>query len=360
MPYMPVFDEITELVRKTGKEIVLPVFEGRQDLGLVYKKDEVQGQKFQAEKENPLTYADSRCQKALEERLEMLFPLLKAHPELKNLKTKIIAEENDLTPKAREDFFRTFHGEGINSVIDPVDGTVNFARGAVKLKSKQELNEADREFSVLLALVVNGIALAGWMYAPCQDMMFTAHVGQGAFLNGKKIALHEAPADPGQWQGGIAELHPANYADALVEEIYLNGADKRVPFVELRKRASAFGCVIDVKNCCSWAYIKMLMGKLHFAVMPGLKPWDHLAPALILKEAGGYAARFDGVPYLVSDPGPDLNGKINLVSHDSNSEYIPYRGGMIVAANPEMCNTVYRIFHVPYVRNSRLLPHFQP
>ena len=48
-------------------------------------------------------------------------------------------------------------------------------------------------------------------------------------------------------------------------------------------------------------------GHTHFTMYNKLMPWDHLAGTLIVQEAGGYAARFDGSPYL---PGQTSGGLI--------------------------------------------------
>ncbi len=249
--YRSVFDDITELIRRSGREILLPIFENKQKLGLTYKADDVLGQKFRAENENPLTFADSRCHTAIVTGLKDLFPRLKEYPHLKNLQIKLIGEEDDLTPEQRIAAFEEFDGEGIIAVQDPVDGTANFARGALKVRSKEKLTDVDREFSILLAVVINGIVTAGWMYAPCQDLMFTAHVGQGVFLNGKRIRLEKPPHDPKWWKGGMSELHVANYFDAITEKIYFNGAGQRVPFAEIEKRAASFGEIVNIKDCFS-------------------------------------------------------------------------------------------------------------
>jgi len=79
----------------------------------------------------------------------------------------------------------------------------------------------------------------------------------------------------------------------------------------------------DATNSSSYAYIHMLTGKIDFAVMCGAKPWDHLAPALILAEAGGLVQMLGGKNYI------DPDGKIILLPNRSGKPHIPYRGGII-------------------------------
>ena len=70
---------------------------------------------------------------------------------------------------------------------------------------------------------------------------------------------------------------------------------------ELRRRI--LSNLADVRmftsyRCAAHEYRTFAAGHLHFAMYNKLMPWDHLAGTLISQEAGAYAARFDGSPYL--------------------------------------------------------------
>jgi len=81
-------------------------------------------------------------------------------------------------------------------IIDPVDGTSNFA-------------QAKGDFGVMVALVVGGRGVAGWIYDPVGGRMATAELGAGAWLNGKRLSVAAAPeirrssAEP-YWPGSMA------------------------------------------------------------------------------------------------------------------------------------------------------------
>jgi fructose-1,6-bisphosphatase/inositol monophosphatase family enzyme len=60
-------------------------------------------------------------------------------------------------------------------------------------------------------------------------------------------------------------------------------------------------------------YRLLSSGHTHFAMFNKLMPWDHLAGTLITQEAGGYAAKFDGSPYL---PGQTSGGLLLAVNKD--------------------------------------------
>jgi fructose-1,6-bisphosphatase/inositol monophosphatase family enzyme len=54
-------------------------------------------------------------------------------------------------------------------------------------------------------------------------------------------------------------------------------------------------------RCAAYEYRLLAEGSCHFAVFSKLMPWDHAAGVLLHEEAGGYSARFDGLPYRPAD-----------------------------------------------------------
>ena len=73
-------------------------------------------------------------------------------------------------------------------VIDPIDGTSNFAAG-------------EGDFGVMVALVRHDEVLAGWIYEPRRGEMLTAERGSGAWLDGKRLHVANPPADPAKLSG---------------------------------------------------------------------------------------------------------------------------------------------------------------
>ena len=73
-------------------------------------------------------------------------------------------------------------------IIDPVDGTSNFAH-------------AKGDFGVMVALIAGGHGVAGWIYDPVGRRMATAEIGAGAWVNGGRLGVAAAPSDPAQLSG---------------------------------------------------------------------------------------------------------------------------------------------------------------
>ena len=158
---------------------------------------------------------------------------------------------------------------GITWVVDPIDGTVNYAYGIPA-------------YNVSIAAVrgtphpESWEALAGAVFAPVFDELFTAVQGEGAWLDGRQLRVTtETPAgallatgfgyDPSTHDGDLA----------LVRRVMPMARD-------LRRMGSA---ALDL------AYVAA--GRLDGYFERGLKPWDFAAGALLVTEAGGVVSRTD-------------------------------------------------------------------
>ncbi|WP_207478767.1 inositol monophosphatase family protein [Arenibaculum pallidiluteum] len=150
-------------------------------------------------------------------------------------------------------------------VVDPIDGTYNFAHG-------------HPVFGVMVALVQGGVPVAGWIHDPCGDRTAWVVKGQGAWMGGRRLSV----ASPAALTGMKGFLSTRFYAPAVREAL-----DARKPRV-----ASAESLL-----CAAHEYLRLVAGDAHFAVYRRIMPWDHLAGTLMVEEAGGYCARFDGTPY---------------------------------------------------------------
>ena len=150
-------------------------------------------------------------------------------------------------------------------VIDPVDGTANFARGAPG-------------FGVIVARVEQGVAVAGWIYDPLADEMVTAVRGGGAWSGAARLAV-DASAEPRPMVG-------AAYGRTLA------GA-------RASKLLEESGRIGGVRNlgCSALEYIRVAEGAAHFSLHSRSLPWDHAAGMLIVAEAGGVARFLDGSAY---------------------------------------------------------------
>ena len=158
-------------------------------------------------------------------------------------------------------------------VIDPVDGTFNFASG-VPL------------FGVMLAVVVKGETVAGIIHDP---------VGKDWLIGAKGAGSHIRHA-----HGSLEKVRVA--APALIADMTGSVSWQYMPEPERSRLARNQTKILSqfAYRCAAHEYRLLASGHAHFVVYNKLMPWDHLAGVLIHAEAGGHAARFDGSAYLPS------------------------------------------------------------
>lgn len=177
-------------------------------------------------------------------------------------------------------------------VIDPVDGTWNFAHGL-------------GVFGVIIAVVENGETVAGILYDPLGDDTVHARLAKGAFFSrgGTTAPLRTAGAKP------AAEL--AGYSGEGLLKAAL--ARKATPLLAGLKRVSAL-------RCSCHEYRMMVQGGADFCLTGGLEPWDHAAGELIVREAGGHTAMIDGARY---EPSMTQGSLLTASSRDTWDEVAP-------------------------------------
>ena len=155
-------------------------------------------------------------------------------------------------------------------VVDPIDGTFNFAAGVPA-------------FGVMASVVHRGETVAGIIYDPMGDDWVMAEKGSGAWLkrpDGEAVRLKAAPPVA---LGDMVGMASTSFIPKPIRaEVMGNMAKLRI-----------VGCY----RCACHEYRAFAAGYLHFLMYNKLMPWDHLAGALITQETGAYVARFDGSPY---------------------------------------------------------------
>lgn len=158
-------------------------------------------------------------------------------------------------------------------IIDPLDGTTNYAHGYPS-------------FSVSIGLQRQGDLAVGVVYDPMRDELFTAVKGGGAFLNGKPIRvstndslIRSLIATGFPYDRTRSRENNLNYFNALI-----------MASQEVRRSGSAS---LDL---CSLA-----VGRLDGYWELKLNPWDIAAGALIVREAGGMVSDFSGVRFSIHD-----------------------------------------------------------
>ena len=237
---MPAIDAVTALIREVAAGEIMPRFRNLAARDVSEKRVG-----------DPVTAADIGAERALTERLTGLLP-----------GSQVVGEEGVAGDPT---LLNRLEGAGPVWVVDPLDGTINFAGGLPI-------------FAVMVALVENGRTTAAWIHDPVHDMTATAAAGQGTWLGDTRVTLN-APDGVGRMSGA---LH-TRFGD-------------RDTAAHLARRSSALASALDL-HCAGMEYLAMLHGRLHFAVYPRAYPWDHLAGSLLVAEAGGHVARIDGAPY---------------------------------------------------------------
>lgn len=164
-------------------------------------------------------------------------------------------------------------------IIDPIDGTSNFAAGR-------------EPFGIMIALLEDGEAKASWLYDPVSGRMCHASFEGGAFVNEKAVFARNSSA----------ERPIASLASQFMTE------DDRAT---LHARAERAFQVVPIPRCAAEHYPRICFGQNDIAMFQRTLPWDHVPGALFLNEAGGRVARWDGNPYRVGD---DASGVLAAAS----------------------------------------------
>ena len=155
--------------------------------------------------------------------------------------------------------------------IDPIDGSANFSRGIP-------------HFAVCIGLLQDGIPVAGAVYNPVTQELFSFKKGAGAFLNGKLIHV-----------SGIVELSKAGtflHAGRKKEVWDWGGESYKKLLAHAHKTSNYGGSALDV---CFIA-----AGRIEAVIYGILSTIDIAAAFGILAEAGGVAAEADGKPITFS------------------------------------------------------------
>ena len=167
-------------------------------------------------------------------------------------------------------------------VIDPIDGTGNFVRGS-------------QNFAVIVALVVRQETVQGWIYDPLKQQMTHAVKGGGVWRDGARRTLNPRPV--AGMAGSVARRDHACLA--------------------------RHGLTVRQLGSAAHEYLALLDGGLDFSCYRRLHPWDHAAGTLMITEAGGKAATFDGAPYRpLPQPGNSLLMAPDAVSWDDLREIL--------------------------------------
>jgi fructose-1,6-bisphosphatase/inositol monophosphatase family enzyme len=243
MPMHPLHAAVDGLMRKVGRDVVMRRFRALADGDI--------------EEKGPgdlVTIADRESEARLGEGLIRILP-----------GSRMIGEEGVAADPSLLDGIT----RGTAWVVDPIDGTGNYAAGV-------------SPFAIMIALVEDGETQGGWILDPATGRMLHAMRGGGAYLNNQQFEGRETRAPR-----PIAAL-TTRYLPAELRE-------------DVRSRAAGRMTMVDVPNCAGEQYPRLMLGENDVTLFWRAMPWDHLPGALILTEAGGRIARIDGSPYVAGD-----------------------------------------------------------
>ena len=203
-----------------------------------------------------VTEADEAAERAITAALASRFPGV-----------PVVGEE---AASADPSVLRRLAGAELAFVVDPIDGTANYAAGMPM-------------FGVMAAAISHGEVIGAAIHEPVMDETALALRGEGAWTeraDGSRSDLCVATPAPVAEMAGMASWRflPAEHRPAVA--------------ANMAQTAGAWDC-----RCSAHQYRLAAAGHVHFLLYYRLYPWDHAPGVLIHREAGGYSARFDGSPY---------------------------------------------------------------
>ena len=206
-----------------------------------------------------VTEADRASEKLIVERLRGHFP-----------DHAVVAEEGGGHEGAAE--YRWY--------VDPLDGTTNFAHGFPM-------------FNVTLALEHAGELIAGVIFDPVHDEMFSAELGAGAYLNGRRIQV-----------SNVARIN-----DSLVGTGFPSRRRHRNVNVHFFYQLAMLSHGVRRPGAAALDLAYVAAGRLDAFWEFGLNPWDMAAGVLLVREAGGVCTDMHGAelnlrgPHVLADNG---------------------------------------------------------
>ncbi|MBB5577474.1 MULTISPECIES: inositol monophosphatase family protein [Rhizobium] len=238
---------LAELLRRAAQAEILPRF---RRLG----SDDVRAK---SEATDLVTEADEQAERMIKAEAKQLWP-----------GALFIGEESVAADPALID---KISGAELAIIVDPVDGTFNFASGIPA-------------FGVMASVISKGETVAGIIFDPMGDDWVLAEKGSGAWL---------------RRPDGEAQRLSVATPVALEDMVGMASTG----YLPKGKRAEIMGNLAKVRfltnyRCAAHEYRTFAGGHVHYLMYNKLMPWDHLAGTLISEEAGAYPRRLDGSPYL--------------------------------------------------------------
>lgn len=212
-----------------------------------------------------VTIADSQAEELLFEGLARLLP-----------EATIVGEEaSEADPSLLNRL-----GDALCWIVDPIDGTSNFAAGKPP-------------FGMMVALAEAGETIAGWILDPLSGRLCHAHRGYGAWIGEERITAR-----------GTGQNPPV----AAISLVFMDPARREAVKATIAPHYN----LVDIPRCAAEQYPRLVLGVNDVSIFERTLAWDHAAGVLFVNEAGGKAARPDGRAYRVDEA--QLPGLIGAAS----------------------------------------------
>lgn len=240
-----VLDEVMPLLIQASEQAVMPRFRKLREGDVIEKaKDEL------------VTVADQEAEAIIERGLLALLP-----------GSRVVGEEAcAANPALLEDL-----DHGRVWLVDPLDGTANFVAGR-------------ETFAVMAALLQDGEAVGAWVLNPVTGERWMAVRGGGCHRDGQRMQVPSNDVPLAQARGAVLTKFLPPELRGTVES-----------------RMARIGQCLPGLRCAGIEYPAIITGVQHFAMFYRTLPWDHVPGTLLLQEAGGHVARYDGSAYRAGD-----------------------------------------------------------
>ncbi len=172
------------------------------------------------------------------------------------------------SPEEEREQIEAFRDEDFIWAVDPIDGTVNYIRDYP-------------QYAVSVGVIHRREIIAGAVYDPFRDELFTARKGHGAFRNGERIRVSAAKET----------------GDAIVNtSMPVCSMTTRADMVSRIPAVSGVFQSMRVWNCAAVSLASVACGRSDADYEAGIHLWDMAAGILLVREAGGEVTRMDGSP----------------------------------------------------------------
>lgn len=240
-------DALVSAVREVSRREILPRFRslGGDEIGTKSNADDL------------VTVADHAAEAGIAAAIREILP------DARVIGEEAVSEDPSLLDGVAE--------SGLSVVVDPIDGTWNFANGIAT-------------YGVILAVIENGETVMGLLYDPSFDDWVIARAGAGSWF----VRAGAAPVRLSVRNGARTAAEAFGFVG-----LYLFGRDDRPRIAET---LPAFRRTMTLRCSCH-EYRVQALGRADFALSAMLNVWDHAAGVLAIREAGGVARLLDGRDY---------------------------------------------------------------